>query len=99
MKEEEVVLVFADGFRFTWHVEKLREAIKVARLAGKHGDPVEIIGDGQVAQTLRQKYEVFYNQNPERYNGDIFGTASMFSEQAKEDLKEKFGKIRKKIKL
>jgi len=93
---EKVRLVFSDGTTFEWNTSSLRHARKVVSLQRKHGDPTEIVGDGKVANLLRDKYKV-YNQNPQDYKTDVFGTASKLSGMTKEEVENKFRKISKRL--
>ena len=94
--KEEVTLIFKDGHKFRWRTWKVGDGRKALKMQKKHGDPTDIIGDGKVAQTLRAKYEV-YNKDPAGYKSDVFGTASKLSGMRKTDLKQKFEKIKKKL--
>ena len=93
---EKVKLFFNDGTVFEWNISSVRHARKVISLQRKHGDPKEIVGDGKVANLLREKYKV-YHQNPQGYKTDVFGTASKLSGMAKEEVENKFRKISKRL--
>jgi len=93
---EKVTLVFKDGLKFVWKVTSIHDARKVLKLRKKHGDPIDIIGSGKVANLLREKYEV-YNKNPQAYKLDVFGTASKLGNIGKEEAKEKFKKVAKRL--
>jgi len=94
--DEKVKLVFNDGTTFEWNTSSLRHARKVVSLQRKHGDLKEIVGDGKVANLLREKYKI-YNLNPQGYKTDVFGTASKLSSMAKEEVKNKFAKFSKRL--
>ena len=94
--DEKVKLVFNDGTTFEWNTSSLRHARKVVSLQRKHGDPKEIVGDGKVANLLREKYKI-YNLNPQGYKTDVFGTASKLSSMAKEEVENKFAKFSKRL--
>mgnify|MGYP003394446803 CR=1 FL=1 len=94
---ETVVLVFKDNLRFEWNVGSLRDAKKAVDIQKKHGNPVAIIGEGKVAQTLRIKYAE-YNKDPKSYKMDVFGTASKLKGVAADELESKFKKITKRLK-
>jgi len=96
--KEKVTLVFGDGVKFVWRTWKLGDARKAMKMQKKHGHPIDIIGDGVVAQTLREKYEV-YNTDPQNYRSDLFGTASKFSGQAKAEIKRKLDRISRRLRL
>jgi len=98
MTKEKVSLIFANGKTFVWKTWKLSHAIKVTRLQKKYGDPVKIVGDGLVAETLREKY-LEYNANPSQYKCSVFGLASQLSGVAKEDLELKFKKVKDRLVL
>jgi hypothetical protein len=91
---EKLTLVFKDGVRFIWKTTSIHDSRKVLKLQKKLGDPIDIIGDGKVAQLLREKYKV-YNENPEAYKSDVFGTASKLSGVGKEEIQEKIGKVKR----
>ena len=95
---EEVTLIFKDKTKFIWRTWKLGDARKAMKMQKKYGDPIDIIGDGVVAQTLRKKY-VEYNENPSEYKSDVFGTASQLSGKAKQELKNKFDSVRRKLRF
>jgi len=93
---EKVKLVFKDGTTFEWNTSSLRDARQAIKLQRKNGDPKEIVGDGKVANLLREKYKI-YNLNPQNYKTDVFGTASKLSSMTKEEVKNKFKKISKRL--
>jgi hypothetical protein len=91
---EKLTLIFNDGTRFEWKTSSIRDGMKAIKLQKSLGDPIDIIGDGKVAQTLREKYKV-YNQNPQAYKMDVFGTASKLSGIGKEEIQQKIEKVKK----
>lgn len=75
MMREKLVLVFEKGdevLRHTWVIKKgfrgIRNAKKTHKLHSVWGDPVEIIGEGPVAELLRREYRQYY-ENPDEYKG------------------------------
>lgn len=97
MVSEVVTLKFKDGFVFIWDTGSIKDGKKALNAQRKHGDPVEIVGDGKVAKTLREKYAV-YNADPEHYKSDVFGTASQLSGAAKDKLEADFKKASNELK-
>ena len=95
---EEVSLIFQDGSKFVWRTWKLGDARKAIKMQKKHGDPIDIIGTGKVANLLREKYKI-YNKNPKSYKPNVFGTASQLSGMTKEDLQSKFDSVKRKLHL
>lgn len=93
---EKLTLVFEDGKRFEWNIRSIRDARQAIKLQKQHGDPIEIVGDGQVAQTLRAKYAI-YNKAKEDYKPNVFGIAQELSGMGKEAIEEKFRKVSKKL--
>jgi len=93
---EKLMLDFNDGTRFQWNTRSIHDARQAIKMQKKHGDPIEIIGDGATASLLREKYKV-YHQNPQGYKTDVFGTASKLSGMAKEQVENKFRKISKRL--
>ena len=96
--KEKLTLIFGDGTHFRWRTWKMGDARKAMKMRKKHGDPIDVIGDGVVAQTLREKYKE-YNADPSSYKASVFGTASKFSGIAKEELEQKFEKTTRKLKF
>lgn len=95
---EKLVLVFANGKRFEWNTGKGRHSMKAIRLQRKFGDPIEILGSGKVAQTLRQKY-VVYRSDPDHYKPDVVGTASHLGGAPKEVAKQTYDRLKKVLRV
>lgn len=95
---EKILLIFEDGSRYEWKTNSIRSCIKATKMRKKHGDPMQIIGKGVVAQTLRAKYQI-YNQNKREYKLGIFETASKLSGKTKEELETKMKKISKRLRI
>lgn len=93
---ETVILKFPNEIIFKWKTKSLRHTKRVLDMQRKYGDPIEIIGNGKVAATLRAKYER-YNRDKENYKSDVLGTAAQLSGVNKQALKDKFKKISKKL--
>lgn len=95
-EKEKITLVFKDEARFTWKTNSLHDADVAIKMQKKHGDPTEIIGDGRVADLLREKYKLYY-ADPKNYKADIVGTVITLSGIAKEEIESKFSKISKRL--
>jgi len=109
LPREKIILVFKNDdktLRHKWIIKKgirgSRDANKVRKLQRKWGDPVEIIGDGYVANLLRKEYES-YNKDPWGYRGlsskDVLKMGSEVTGVSSKKLKELSGKIKSKLKL
>lgn len=75
MGREKLTLVFqrnGEVFRHKWVIKKgvrgSRDANKVRKLQEKWGDPIEIVGNGSVANLLRREYKI-YNKDKLNYKG------------------------------
>lgn len=89
---EIVTLVFKDGTRFEWNTGKLSDGRRVLKLQKHHGDPTEIIGDGMIAQTLREKYAV-YNKDPAAYKSDVRGSIKALGKNVTDEQIDKAKKM------
>ncbi len=93
---ETLVLVFKDGSRYNCDTGKVRSVMGMAKATKRHGDPVEIIGEGKIAVLLRKKYEQY---NRGEWKSDVFGTAHELTGEAKDKIENDFNKVKRKIRL
>jgi hypothetical protein len=93
---ETITLIFSDGSHFDWHWGNPFHLRQVYKLQKSKGVPIEVIGEGEIAKTLRAKIEA-YNTDPKNYKSTVIETASDFTGLSPEQVKARVEEVKKKL--